>query len=317
MARTRRGLIAAAGALTLTVLALTGCSSGNPLSQSTDTASSGSSSTITVGSAAFPENEILAYIYADALSDAGVKTTVKANIGQRDRYIAALKSNEIQLVPEYTGNLLQFFDATSTATSSDEVYAALQTATKDGGSGKLDAGKAEVLDQSPGQDADSYNVTQKFSDQYKVTSLAELKNVSVPLKVGANPEFATRPYGIPGLKSAYGVSATLTPINDSGGPNTLKALLDGNVQLADIYTTDPSIAKNKLVTLADPQHLIAAQNVVPLIASAVASDTVKQTLNKVSAAITTSELSAMLTKSYDDKQSADQIATDWVKANGF
>jgi osmoprotectant transport system substrate-binding protein len=305
MARTRTGLTAAAGALGLAALVLTGCSNGNPLSSDTGKASSG---TITVGSANFPESEILAYIYADALSDSGVKTDVKANIGARDRYIAALKNGEIQLVPEYTGNLLQFFDKKATAQSSDDVYAALQKATPSG---------TEVLDQSPGQDADSYNVTKKFSDQYNVKSLADLKNVTAPLKVGANPEFATRPYGIPGLKSVYGVTATLTPISDSGGPNTLKALLDGTVQLADIYSTTPSIKQNDLVTLDDPQHLIAAQNVVPLISTDKASSKVKDVLNKVSAKITTDELIALNTKSSVDKQSADKIAKDWVKANGF
>jgi osmoprotectant transport system substrate-binding protein len=310
-------LTAAAGALGLAALVLTGCSgnNGNPLSD--DSGSKGSSDTITVGSAQFPENEILAYIYADALTNAGVKADVKPNIGQRDRYIAALKSGEIQLVPEYTGNLLQFLDANATATSSDDVYSALQSATTSGGSGKLDAGKAEVLDQAPGEDADSYNVTKDFSDKNHVTSLADLKNVTTPLKVGANPEFATRPYGIPGLKSAYGVDATLEPISDSGGPNTLKALLDGTVQLADIYSTTPSIKQNKLVTLEDPEHLIAAQNVVPLIASDKASAKVKSTLNKVSAKITTDALIDLNTKSSVDKQSAEQIAKDWVKANGF
>jgi len=310
-------LTAAAGALALAALALTGCSSnnGNPLSDGSG--SKGSSGTITVGSAAFPENEILAYIYADALTNAGVKADVKPNIGQRDRYIAALKSGEIQLVPEYTGNLLQFLDANATATSSDDVYSALQAATKDGGSGKLDANKAEVLDQAPGEDADSYNVTKDFSEANHVKSLADLKNVTTPLKVGANPEFATRPYGIPGLKSAYGVDATLEPISDSGGPNTLKALLDGTVQLADIYSTTPSIKQNKLVTLEDPEHLIAAQNVVPLISSDKASAKVKSTLNKVSAKITTDALIDLNTKSSVDKQSAEQIAKDWVKANGF
>jgi len=310
-------LTAAAGVLGLAALVLTGCSgnNGNPLSD--DSGSKSSSDTITVGSAAFPEDAILAYIYADALSDAGVKTSVKANIGQRDRYIAALKDNEIQLVPEYTGNLLQFLDSSATATSSDDVYSALQTAVKSGGSGKLDAGKAEVLQQSPGQDADSYNVTKKFSDENHVTSLSDLKNVKGTLKVGANPEFATRPYGIPGLKKSYGVTATLTPISDSGGPNTLKALLDNSVQLADIYTTTPSIKQNNLVTLSDPQHLIGAQNIVPLISTKAASSKVTDTLNKVSAKITTDVLIDLNTKSSVDKQSSDAIAKAWVKANGF
>lgn len=309
MARTR-GLIAAAGTLALATLALTACSSGNPLSTggSSSTSSSSSSSTITVGSANFAEDEILAYIYADALSNAGVKTSVKPNIGARDAYIAALKDGSIDLVPEYSGNLLQYFDPKATAQSSADVYAALQKATPSG---------TEVLEQSPGQDADSYNVTKKFSDEYHVTSLADLSKVKVSLKVGANPEFATRPYGIPGLKSQYGTTATLVPIDDGGGPNTLKALLDNQVQLADIYTTTPSIKQNDLVTLADPKHMIAAQNIVPLISTAKASSKVTSVLNKLAPKITTAMLIDINTLSSVNKESATQIAQDWVKQNGF
>lgn len=305
MARTR-GLITAAGTLAIATLALTACSSGNPLSSGSS--SSSSSSTVTVGSANFAEDEILAYIYADALSDAGVKTTVKPNIGARDAYIAALKDGSIDLVPEYSGNLLQYFDAKATQQSSADVYSALKTATPKG---------IEVLDQSPGQDADSYNVTKTFSQKWGVTSLSDLSKVTTPLKVGANPEFGTRPYGIPGLKSQYGVTATLTPINDSGGPNTLKALLDNQVQLADIYSTTPSIKQNNLVTLADPKHMIAAQNVVPLISTAKASSKVTSVLNKLAPKITTDMLIDINTKSSVNKESATQIAKEWVKQNGF
>jgi len=306
MARTR-GLIAAAGTLALAALALTACSSGNPLSSGTSSSKS-SSSTVTVGSANFAEDEILAYIYADALADAGVKTSVKPNIGARDAYIAALKDGSIDLVPEYSGNLLEYFDSTATAKSSDEVYTALQKATPKG---------TEVLQQSPGQDADSYNVTAKFSKQYHVTSLTDLAKVTTSLKVGANPEFATRPYGIPGLKSEYGTTAALVPIDDGGGPNTVKALVNNQVQLADIYTTTPAIKQNHFVTLSDPKHMIVAQNIVPLISSAKASSKVTSVLNKLAPKITTDMLIDINTKSSVQKESATQIAKDWVKQNGF
>lgn len=283
------------------LLALAGCASSNPLTQPSQTSDVG---TVTIGSAAFPESEILAYVYADALEANGIHTQVTPNIGARDAYIAALKDGSIDLVPEYTGNLLQYFDASATAQSSDDVYAALTTAVPAG---------FEVLDQAQAQDADSYNVTSDFSQQYGVTSLADLAKVTVKLKVGANPEFKTRPYGIPGLKSVYGVDATLVPINDGGGPNTLKALLNGDVQLADIYSTTPSIAQNNLVTLADPQHMILAQNVVPLISTAKASDQVAKVLNTVDAALTTQDLIEMNTKSSGDaKESAQQIAQEWL-----
>lgn len=304
----RRGMIAA-GILTIGALALTGCSSGNPLDSTTTSApsDSGSSSTITVGSAAFPENEIIAQVYAQALEGAGLKVKTRLNIGQRDVYLAALKDGSIDLIPEYSGNLLQYYDKNSTAQTSEDVYAGLNDALPKG---------FEVLDQSKAQDRDSYNVTKDFSAKYHVTSLADLKKVNVPLTVGGNSELATRPYGLPGLKKVYGVDATLLPISDSGGPLTTKALDSGQVQLADIFTTTPAI-KN-YVTLDDPKHLIVAQNVVPLINSKKATDKVQQVLNDVSAKLTTDDLIQFNEKSSGDaKESADKIASDWLSSQGI
>jgi Periplasmic glycine betaine/choline-binding (lipo)protein of an ABC-type transport system (osmoprotectant binding protein) len=299
-----RKTIAVAAITASGALALAGCSGGNPLSANTSGSGSSSGGTVVVGSANFPEDEIVAQIYTQALKANGVNASIKPNIGSREVYLAALKDGSIDLVPEYTGNLLQFYNKSSTAQTSDDVYAGLSDALPKG---------FEVLQQSKAEDKDSYNVTQAFSDRYHVKSLADLKNVSIPLKVAANPEFATRPYGIPGLKSVYGVSATLVPINDGGGPNTVKALQDGQVQIADIYSTTPAIKQNNFVTLADPQSLIVAQNVVPLINSSKASERVTTVLNKVSAALTTDDLIEMNTKSSGSaKESADQIATEWL-----
>ncbi len=279
MFASRRGRIAAGVLAAGALLALSACSSGGALDSSST--SSSSAGTVTVGSAAFGESVIVAEIYAQALEAKGVKVNRNLSIGQRDVYLAALKDGSIDLVPEYSGNLLQFYDKTSTAQSSNDVYAALQKA--------LPAG-FEVLNQSQAQDADSYNVTKAFSDKYKVKSLADLAAVTAPLSVGANPEFGTRPYGIPGLKSQYGVTATLVPISDSGGPLTVGALKDGKVQLADIYTTTPAIKDNGFVTLEDPKHMILAQNVLPLVNSKKVNSTVKDVLNKVDAALTTADL---------------------------
>ncbi len=300
--------IAAAG-IAATALLLAGCASADPLAPGGDATTSAPAGKIVVGSAAFPEAEILAYVYADALAAAGYQVDVKPSIGARDAYIGALEDGSIDLVPEYTGNLLQYFDKDATAQSPDDVDAALKTAVPAG---------FEVLDPAAAQDADSYNVTKDFSQKYGVTSLADLAKVPVAIRVAANPEFADRPYGIPGLKSLYGVDAKLVPINDGGGPNTLKALLDGKVELADIYSTTPSIAENGLVTLDDPQHMILAQNVVPLIATSAASDGVVTVLDAIQAKLTTADLIAMNERSSgSEKAGSQQIADDWLAANGF
>lgn len=121
--------------------------------------------TIKVGSANFPENVVLAQIYAEALKAAGATVTTQLNIGSRETYIPALEDGSIDLIPEYSGTLLQYFDKTATATSSDDVFAALPAA--------LPA-TLTVLDQSEAQDADAVVVTKETADKYSLKTIADL-----------------------------------------------------------------------------------------------------------------------------------------------
>jgi len=292
-------------------LALSACG-GDPTSDdssSSDGGGSSSSDSITIGSAAFPENEIIAEIYAQALEADGVKVSKKLNIGAREVYIPALESGEIDLLPEYSGNLLSYLDKDATATVEADIETALADALPDG---------LEVLTAAPAEDKDSLNVTPEFAAENNVASIADLKNVD-GLKLGANPEFKERSYGIPGLESVYGITGIdFIPISDSGGPKTLKSLLDGDIDVANIYSTTPSILANKLVTLEDPDNLIAAQQVIPVINSDKASDEVKTTLDKVSAALTTEDLLDLNSKNQgDDKTAPDVLAKQWLTDKGL
>ncbi|MET4637549.1 ABC transporter substrate-binding protein [Mycetocola sp. 2940] len=302
----RRGRLAAAVLAAGTALVLTGCGAGGDPLATGDTPS-GDAETILVGSAGFAESEIIAQIFAQALEANGVTVDFQGQIGQRDVYIAALEDGSIDLIPDYSGNLLQFFDEDSEAKSSDEVYAALPDALPEG---------FEVLDQSEAEDKDSYNVTKEFSADNGVTSLADLAGLDVPLIVGGNPELAERPYGPKGLTDVYGVDAakiSFVPISDSGGPLTTAALLDGTVNIADIFSTTPSIKENGFVTLEDPENMILPQNVLPLINSEKASDTVKDVLNAVSAELTTEDLIELNTRNQgDEKASPEVLAKDWL-----
>lgn len=295
-------LLAAAAAL---ALGLAGCAGEDPTA-----GSGGDAGTIRVGSANFPESEIIAETYAQALEAQGVTVQRQMQIGARDIYIAALQDGSIDLVPEYTGNLLQYLDPETTAVTPEEVNAALAEASPDGFS---------TLTPAPAEDKDSYNVTREFSDANGITSLADLAGYSGQLRIGGNPELAERPYGPKGLTAVYGVPAermTFVAISDSGGPLTVKALVDGEVELADIYSTTPAITANDFVTLADPKNMIMAQNVVPMISDAVATDEVRQTLDAVSAALTTEDLLAMNARNQgEEKASPATIAADWMAQN--
>jgi osmoprotectant transport system substrate-binding protein len=297
--------IAAAGTLGL---ALAACG-GDPTETSGSPDSQSGSGTVTVGSAAFPENEILAEIYAQALEAKGVTVEKKLNIGAREVYIKALQNGEIDLVPEYSGNLLTYFEPDATAASADEVDDALDDALPEG---------LEALDASAAEDKDSLNVTKEFADENGLTTIGDLKKVD-GLKLGANPEFKTRSYGVPGMKDVYGITGVdFTAISDGGGPATLKALLDGKIDVADIYSTTPSIVENDLVTLQDPKNMIAAQNVVPLINEDKASDEVADVLDAVSAELTTEDLLDLNSKNQgDDKTAPATLAKEWLTSKGL
>ena len=268
-----------------------------------------STSTVTVGSADFPESQIIAEIYAQALEAKDIKVEKKLNIGAREIYIPALKNGEIGIIPDYSGNLLREFDPKATATSAEDVEAALTEAVPDG---------LEVLDQASAENKDSLNVTPEFAQEHNLKTIADLKNVD-GLRLAAQSEFKTRPYGIPGLEKVYGITGVkFTAIKDGGGPNTLKALLDKDVDVADIYTTTPSIKANNLVTLEDPKNLIAAQRVVPVINSSKLDDKAKEAINAVSAKLTTDDLVALNAENQGDSKAAPAtLAKQWLQDKGL
>lgn len=297
----RTGLVLAT-ASTLALLA--GCASSDPLSNdggSTDAADE----TIVIGSQDYYSNEIIAEIYAQALENEGYTVQRDFRIGQREAYLPEIEEGNIDLFPEYTGPLLTVWEPDITSGTADDVYAALQDAVPDG---------LRVLDQSEASDQDSYVVTKAFADEYGVTSIADLANVPVPLTLGGNSEGETRPIGPAGLKSNYGVDVAFTPIEDGGGPLTVKALQDDQIQLAVIYTASPVMGSGDLVALEDPKGMLLPSHVVPL-ASDRLSDDAAAIIDEISATMTAEDLVELNTESVDTQASAATIAKKWLDEN--
>jgi osmoprotectant transport system substrate-binding protein len=289
------------------MLALAACGGSNPLASGGG--SPAASDTIIVGSANFTENQILAEIYAQALQAKGVKVETKLNIGSRETYFPGLQDGSIDLIPDYTGNLLQFLDKKATATEPDAVYTALQAALPN---------TLTVLDKSSAEDKDAVVVTKQTADRLGATSIAELAPHCSQLVFGGPPEFQTRPDGIPGIAETYGCRFKEYRSLDAGGPLTVDALKSGDVQAADLFTTDASIPANDFVALSDPKDNFAAQNVVPLINKAKLTDTVRQTLNDVSAKLTTQGLTELNAEAAGPtKPSVETVAKNWLDQNGM
>lgn len=293
-------------AVAVFALGLAGCASSDPLggtdSSSAPAGGGATGSSIVVGSQAYYSNEIVAEIYAQALEDAGKKVERKFNIGQRDAYMPALESGDVTVFPEYTGNLLQWFDKSATVTEPDAVYDALTKAMPEG---------LSVLEQAPAADQDSYTVTAAFAKEHSLKTIEDLAGVT-GLTLGGNPELQKRVYGPEGLKKVYGVDVAFSPTADT----TLDELLAGNIQVADIYTADPSIKTENLVPLEDPKGLFLASHIVPVVNDGVKAE-VADVLNAVDAKLTTDQLIEMNVQSVKDKKSAPEIAKAWLTAQGL
>ena len=294
-------------AVAASTLALAACGSAESVGGNTSTGGSeNGSTTLIVGSQDYYSNEIIAEAYAQALEGAGFTVDRQLRIGQREVYMPEIEAGAIDVFPEYTGNLLQYLDADATARSTDEVYTALQTALPSG---------LRALEQAPATDQDSYVVTADFAAAHSLASIGDLASAGT-LTLGGNSELQTRPYGPTGLSQTYGVTVGFTPIEDSGGPLTVKALKDGDIQLADIYSSDPALADGTLTVLTDPKGLFLASHVVPLASSRV-SDQAAAVINRVSAAMDAQDLVEMNRASTVDQKSASQIAREWLISEGL
>lgn len=298
-------------AVTIVVAALfmAGCGSANPLGGG---AISGDLKSITVGSADFPESKIIGEIYAQALEANGFTVGRQFGIGSRETYIPAVKDHSIDLVPEYTGNLLQYFDKKTKATTPEAVELALVRALP---------GDLSILTPSPANDTDTVAVSKATADKWNLKTIADLAAHSPEVKFGAPSEFETRAEGLPGLKAKYGLDiapGNFISISDGGGPATVRALIDGTVTAADIFSTSPAIPENNLVVLEDPKNNFLAANVVPLVSSQKMSDQLKTVLDAVSAKLTTQGL-IELNQAVEGNQGVDpdQAAKKWVQDNGF
>ncbi|MER5770315.1 ABC transporter substrate-binding protein [Streptomyces sp. NPDC001985] len=301
-----RGLTAAAS-----VPALAACSGGITSLEGGGELSGGGGSSeggITIGTANFTENQILGHLYAAVLTAAGVRTAVRPNLGTREILVPALRRGDIDLLPEYQGALLHHLDPQARATEEGEMQNALAIALPRG---------LQILPYGRAENSDVFAVTRETAAAYGLRSLGDLARHNGKLVLGAAPEVRTRTVGVVGLKKVYGVEFAGFRSLDSSGPLVKGALKRGDVDVANLFTTDTDIAAEGWVVLTDPRNLIPGQRVVPLIADRRADSRVRRALARIGAALTTAELTELNRRVDKDKEDAEDVAREWARAKGL
>lgn len=260
--------------------------------------------TVTIGGANFSEQTVLANIYASALRQEGIDVKTRLNLGNREIIIPALQTGELDVVPEYLGALLNYYQASSEATTQKQVSDELVTVLPN---------DLVLLEASPGGSITAWAVREETAKKYNLKTLSDLAKVAPELTVGGPPELAVRALGLPGLERVYGIKFKAVKSLDMGGPLSRLALNSGKIDVATVVSTQGDLLKEKWVVLEDDKHEQPAQNIVPLIHKGSLSPKAEQVLNNISAKITTQDIISLNKEVDVDRKDPAKVAEQWVK----
>ncbi|HEY8862654.1 MAG TPA: ABC transporter substrate-binding protein [Candidatus Dormibacteraeota bacterium] len=290
---------------TLTALVVLATACGNP------TPSTPAKGTIVVGGFGFPESSILAQVYGQALAHDGFTITYKLNLGSREVVAPAIKSAQIDLYPGYAATDLEYYNNKAGEATGDA------TATTAKLNSYLQPLGLVALTPSAAVDQNAFAVTKETAAKYSLTKLSDLAPVAGQLTMGAGPECPTRPYCTPGLEKTYGIKFKAFKALDTDGPLTRAAFNNGTIQVGLVFSSDGDLNQLGLVVLQDDKHLEAADNVVPIIRTAVANDEAKKVLNNIDAKLTTADLVAMNSQVSLQHMDPDVVAKTYLTAHNY
>lgn len=272
----------------------------------------GGSGTVVVGSTNFPEQLLLANMYSQALEAEDVKVNTRLNLGSREVVFPSIRSGELDIMPEYTGALLAHLkggEEESGPTQTEPVLEALRSELPK---------KLVALEAAEAQDKDVLVVTQQTSKEYNLKSMADLAPVADELVIGGPPEMETRRVGLPGLKEVYGAEFKTFRSLDAGGSLTIGAMESGDIDVGRVFSTQAIIEEKNWVILDDPENLVPAQNIIPIVRKDALTDTIRTTLNEISSKLTTELMTRLNGRLQgDDQESPQQVASDWLKKEGL
>jgi osmoprotectant transport system substrate-binding protein len=290
---------------TLTALLMVTAACGSSATPAT------SKGTLTVAGFNFPESSILAEIYGQALAHDGYTINYKLNLGTREVLAPAMKAGQVDLYAGYAASDLEFYNNKAGEATGDV------TATVTKLNSHLQPVGLIALTPSAAVDQNAFAVTKDFATKNNLTKLSDLAPIGNQLVLGAGPECPTRPYCLPGLQSVYGIHFKDFKALDTDGPATRAAFRNSSIQVGLVFSSDGDLNALGLVVLQDDKQLEAADNVVPIMRAAAATDEVKTVLNNIDAKLTTADLVTMNQQVSLLHQDADAVAQAYLQKNNY
>jgi osmoprotectant transport system substrate-binding protein len=301
----------------LAVFGLAACGGDDDSSSSSSQGSSSSSDqpgkgkpAVTLGTKDFTEEFVLGELYKQALEAKGYKVTLKKNIGSTEIIDKALTSGQIDGYPEYLGVSVAVVARKDIIPKSDQETYDLAK--------KFYEGRGQTISQqTPFFDVDAIATTKDFAQKNSLKSVADLKKLD-SFTVGARPEFKSRYQGLKGMQKVYGL--TNAKFKQLALGIQYQALDKGDVDSANVFSTDAQLASGKYTVLDDPKGVFGYQHV------AMVMDTKKNdalgpdffaTIDGVSKLLTNDAMISMNKAVATDKQPEAAVAKKFLQANGL
>jgi osmoprotectant transport system substrate-binding protein len=296
-ARSRRTwALLTAGLLTLVV----GLTAGGVASAQTKS--------LTVGSKDFAGAQAISQAYGQALENKGYDITFKDNLGATEIVYKALESGDLDGYADYQGTLLTYLGGTPTGDSA-ETYKALQD--------KLKGTDITISKQAPAVDVNGFYVTKATAKKYKLKKVSDLTKNASKLTFGGPPECEERPLCLGETsQQLYDLNFSEVKKLDVGGPITVQALEDGDIDVALLFTGSSVIPKDA-VLLTDDKALQPADNPIFVLKKDKADAATMKTLNAVSAKLTTAAYNKMSLDISENKEDPADVAAAFLKKNGL
>ena len=263
---------------------------------------------LTVGSKDFSGAQALSQAYGQALEAKGYDINYKENIGATEIVYAALKSGDLDGYADYQGTLLTYLGGTPSGDSAENYKALLA---------KLKGTDIVASKAAPAIDVNGFYVTKATAKKYKLKTLSDLAKQSSKLNFGGPPECLDRPLCLgTTAQQLYGFNFKDVAKLDPGGPLTVQALEDGDIDVGLLFTGSSIIPKDA-VLLTDDKGLQPADNPVFLMRKDKATVAALKIVNAVSAKLSVAAMRAMNKAVAIDKQSPAAVAGTFLKANGL
>jgi osmoprotectant transport system permease protein len=215
---------------------------------------------VVVASKPFGESYLLAEMFSQLLESRGFSVDRKPGLGATEIAFGALRTDAIDVYPEYTGTGLVaiLHDTLPDSVAADPRAVFAHVARR-----FADLYRVRWLPPLGFQNTYAIAVTRSTAARYHLRTLSDLARESPHLTAGFTADFIGRSDGLVGLSRVYGLRPRA--VRPLAPAVKYQALASGAVDVIDGYSTDGLLARYDLVTLIDDRHFFPPYEAAALV----------------------------------------------------